>query len=317
MSEQTAQRPGHIRSPAQGDLGDPAASSAPTPHPSTSSGRPRSTSSASTDGPATSATSSTTTRGTARTLGCSARRPSPRWSSAAVRTSPSTSFAMPRCRPSSPRKGGHPKVAMVFLDEETERICAELGYELVLPPRRATPPAGLQDRDHGPRQRGRGPQRAERPHRGRLVGHAGPRRHRGRPGHRPRRPDPLRGLRQDDVLPLGRGRLGHLRRRHRRPAGQGHEADQQQGCGGRGRPDPARHHRRALHDRPHRISRAHAVQGRVVWQRPVPRRAVRRASRQGCRARPPTGREAGAGGLRRLLRGRRPRRPRHRRRLPG
>ena len=31
-------------------------------------------------------------------------------------------------------KGGHPRVAMVFLDEETERICAELGYELVLPP---------------------------------------------------------------------------------------------------------------------------------------------------------------------------------------
>ena len=30
-------------------------------------------------------------------------------------------------------RGGHPKVAMVFLDEETERICAELGYELILP----------------------------------------------------------------------------------------------------------------------------------------------------------------------------------------
>ena len=30
-------------------------------------------------------------------------------------------------------KGGRPKVAMVFLDEETEQICAELGYDLVLP----------------------------------------------------------------------------------------------------------------------------------------------------------------------------------------
>jgi biotin carboxylase len=30
-------------------------------------------------------------------------------------------------------RGGHPRVAMVFLDEETERICADLGYELVLP----------------------------------------------------------------------------------------------------------------------------------------------------------------------------------------
>ena len=29
--------------------------------------------------------------------------------------------------------GGKPKVAMVFFDEETERICAEQGYELILP----------------------------------------------------------------------------------------------------------------------------------------------------------------------------------------
>jgi biotin carboxylase len=31
-------------------------------------------------------------------------------------------------------RGGRPKVAMVFLDGETERICAELGYDLILPP---------------------------------------------------------------------------------------------------------------------------------------------------------------------------------------
>jgi len=30
-------------------------------------------------------------------------------------------------------RGGHPKVAMLFFDEETERICAELGYEMILP----------------------------------------------------------------------------------------------------------------------------------------------------------------------------------------
>ena len=30
-------------------------------------------------------------------------------------------------------RGGRPKVAMVFFDEETERICAELGYEMILP----------------------------------------------------------------------------------------------------------------------------------------------------------------------------------------
>ncbi|MGO9839161.1 MAG: biotin carboxylase [Polyangiaceae bacterium] len=31
------------------------------------------------------------------------------------------------------RKGGKPKLVMVFFDEETERICSELGYELILP----------------------------------------------------------------------------------------------------------------------------------------------------------------------------------------
>jgi len=30
-------------------------------------------------------------------------------------------------------RGGRPRVAMVFFDEETERICAELGYEMILP----------------------------------------------------------------------------------------------------------------------------------------------------------------------------------------
>ena len=32
------------------------------------------------------------------------------------------------------RPGVRPKIAMVFFDEETERICDELGYELILPP---------------------------------------------------------------------------------------------------------------------------------------------------------------------------------------
>jgi biotin carboxylase len=30
-------------------------------------------------------------------------------------------------------RGGHPKVAMLFFDEETERICAELGFDITLP----------------------------------------------------------------------------------------------------------------------------------------------------------------------------------------
>jgi biotin carboxylase len=32
------------------------------------------------------------------------------------------------------RRGGTPMIAMVFFDEETEEICAELGYTLILPP---------------------------------------------------------------------------------------------------------------------------------------------------------------------------------------
>ncbi len=31
-------------------------------------------------------------------------------------------------------RGGRPKVAMVFFDEETEELCEELGYDLILPP---------------------------------------------------------------------------------------------------------------------------------------------------------------------------------------
>jgi len=32
------------------------------------------------------------------------------------------------------RRGGTPMIAMVFFDEETEEICRELGYNLILPP---------------------------------------------------------------------------------------------------------------------------------------------------------------------------------------
>src|SRR5687767_5878233 len=31
-------------------------------------------------------------------------------------------------------RGGRPRVAMVFFDDETEKICEELGYDLILPP---------------------------------------------------------------------------------------------------------------------------------------------------------------------------------------
>ena len=108
------------------------------------------------------------------------------------------------------------------------------------PVRRPASPARLQDRHHSARQRGGGAQRAERPGGDRLVEHLGSRRHRRRTGHGPRRPDALRRLRQDHVLHQDRRRLDGQRGRHRRPAGQGHEADQQQGGRSRGCAHPPR-----------------------------------------------------------------------------
>jgi len=40
----------------------------------------------------------------------------------------------PEVREHLERRGGTPMVAMVFFDEETEEICKELGYKLILPP---------------------------------------------------------------------------------------------------------------------------------------------------------------------------------------
>ena len=149
---------------------------------------------------------------------------------------------------------------------------------------RAAPPARLEDRHHPARQRGGRAERAEhaRP-RDHLRGADGARRV-GRPRRRPRRPDPVRRLRQDDVLHQGRARLGPLRGRHGRPGAQGHEADQQPRGGGRGGADPPRHRRRAADDRPHRPPRADPAQGRLVRQRHLPRGAVARAPRARARA---------------------------------
>ncbi len=40
----------------------------------------------------------------------------------------------PEVRAYLQRRGGTPMVAMVFFDEETEEICKEQGYNLILPP---------------------------------------------------------------------------------------------------------------------------------------------------------------------------------------
>ncbi len=78
---------------------------------------------------------------------------------------------------------------------------------------RAAPPARLEDRHHPARQRGGRAERAQhaRP-RDHLRGAAGARRLR-RPRRRPRGPDAVRRLGQDDVLHPRRARLGHSMRR--------------------------------------------------------------------------------------------------------
>ena len=82
----------------------------------------------------------------------------------------------------SPR--GPPKVAMVFFDEETERICAELGYEMILPSAALRRASGFQDRHHPARQRGRCGERAEHPDVGGLLGPARAGMHRRGAGYR-------------------------------------------------------------------------------------------------------------------------------------
>ena len=66
-----------------------------------------------------------------------AARTSPTSRLRAARRSTTICCATPRCAsgsPAAPAAGNaRPKVAMVFFDEETEQICEELGYDLILP----------------------------------------------------------------------------------------------------------------------------------------------------------------------------------------
>ena len=254
-------------------------SSGPTSSRSTSSARRRSTCSASTAGCATSSTSPTTTPGTAHIHGCSRRRTSRTSSSSPASRSTTTCCATPRCRRYLKRRGGTPMVAMVFFDEETEEICRELGYNLILPPdslrRRldskivTTQLGNEAGAPSVPNVLGTADTYAE------LQALADRRRAR----HRPRGADALRRLGQDHLLHQVRGGLGRQRRGHRRSRAEGDEADQQQGRRRRGVHHPARHDRRAVHDRPDRLPRTHAIQGRLVRQRPVPRGAFGKSPR--------------------------------------
>ena len=238
-----------------------AATSGPTGRRSTSSRRPRSTCSASTAGCAASRSSTTSTASRARTRRSSSRRSARTASSRRSRTSTTTCCRTRRCSTTS--RGG--LALFVFFDEQTEKLCEEIGLKIALPS-------------------------AELRHRldskivtTQLGNEAGVPRVPNRLG-RARSYDelleladglgddlvvqtPVRRLRQDDVLHQGRARLGRARRGHRRRGAEGHEAHQLPRGGGRGRDHPPRHRRRPGHARPHRPPGADALPRRLVRQR--------------------------------------------------
>ena len=125
-------------------------------------GRPRSTCSASIAGCGTSPTSTTTTRSTAtiRTSSCRGERP-PRASSRSRRSATTCSPTRRSSTTCPPAARARP--CFLMFDEETERLAAEVGLEIVVPPAALRDPARLEDRDDADRRRGRRAERAERP----------------------------------------------------------------------------------------------------------------------------------------------------------
>ena len=178
-------------------------------------------------------------------------------------------------------RGQRPKVAMVFFDAETERICDELGYDLILP--------SAELREHLD-------SKLVTTRLGNDVGAASV-------------PNVLvtvedyeelleaateAGLGTDLVVQTAYGDSGKTtffiddetgwktaRPRHQRQRGQGDEADQQPSGRRRGGSHPQRHDRRPVHVRADRAPTTHPVPRRLVRQRDVPGGAERGPAAQG------------------------------------
>ena len=229
-----------------------------------------------------------------------------------------TCWATRRSATSSAANGGAGKAAFLMFDEETEQLAAELGLDVAFPPRGAPPPAGLEDRDHAARQRGRRAERAEHD------------------GSRHRLPALLQlaataGLGDDLVVQTPYGDSGQTtffianegdwEADAKKIVGQRHQGDAAdraaRGCAIEGVDHASRHAGRAVDGRAHRVPRADALRRRLVRQRGRPR--VLHASSQRELARERTrsdGRPAAAGGVPRLLRARLPGRRGQRRAVP-
>ena len=176
------------------------------------------------------------------------------------------------------RRGGRPMVAMVFFDEETEEICRELGYTLILPT------DALRRRLDSKIVTTRLGNEAGAPSVPNVLGRADSYAELSALAAR-------NGLGSDLVVQTPYGDSGKTTFFIR--AGDDWDKDAQD-IVGQDLKVMKRINNRAvaveacitrhgtivgtLHDRPHRVRRAHAVQGRLVRQRPVPGSLVGKAS---------------------------------------
>ena len=196
----------------------------------------RSTCSAWIAGCAASPTSRTTTAGRVRIRGCSARCTSRMSSGRAARRSTTGCCATTRSRAIArlTLAGEKPRIALVFFDEETEAICEELGYELILPA------AKLREHLDSKMVTTRIADAVGVPSVRNIITTVSSyqdlqeQAEKARPRIRSGRADRVWGLRQDHVLRHRRVLLREARRRHHRARAQGHEADQQPPDRGRG-----------------------------------------------------------------------------------
>ena len=146
------------------------------------------------------------------------------------------------------KRGGTPMIVMVFFDEETEEICRELGYNLIMPS------DALRRRLDSKIVTTQLGNEAGAPSVPNVLGTAGSWTELRKLaeanglGNGPGRADAVRRLRQDDVLHQVEGRLRQVGRGHHRRAPEGDEADRQQGRCGRGLHHHARHDRGPVHD---------------------------------------------------------------------